>query len=186
MWNELKIDGQTWLFNESVSYGDYGGGADIALANHLCIKNAHKNIPVIRHGDVEYTINGYYRLKWPEDDHLSFADQTVIQLGNNERDGITLCLNEELMADEIAALTNYPLLDDDSLYEARMIILNESWESYLKDDFRYEIEMIGDFDGWEMLAYNKLVENIDEISIYGTTLDISVHFIHSTIKEIHG
>lgn len=128
----VMIDGIAFVSPSACAFGDYGGAGSVGLANiQTLVKEA---------GDK--AVNGYMSSYWQTDDSIVEevrAGAVLVHLtGGYGSETVYIRADSELGEETIAALADYPCLDDELSSEIEMQWETEAWESWIKSDLERE------------------------------------------------
>jgi hypothetical protein len=144
------IAGHTFVSPSACSYGDYGGSGSYGLANIREVLEEFKGfVHETSYSAVRRAAEGSEYV-WPETEELIEAVKTgevkVIHctgMYNSE----TVYIREDVGADIIAALADYPVLNEERMTEVEMEWEEEAWTCWLRDEL---VETLP--DDWESLS----------------------------------
>ena len=156
-----------YLMHDYCQMGDYGGSL-VEKANYEVLTNEYGFIRVFGdYGSISCMI----------------SIQSLIDMEEEESDTIF---------DVLEGLNNYPLIDDDELYQQERDQIEEAWDNWVEYDFKRAIELKYDIDldDYELIPdqtfrsiFDQTAENISEYWINESGYDMWIN-VDKVVKSL--
>jgi hypothetical protein len=117
----LTINGAKYITNDALAFGDYGGAGSVGAANIRSLEKEYAE-------DLEY---GSYSRAW--DNHSIEGTPSLVILEDMCSSKIAY-LREDIADETLAAVSDYPCLDDQEVSAVEMEWEQEAWSSWLQHD----------------------------------------------------
>ena len=129
-------DGRVFLSHDSLVVGDYGGAGSVGAGNLKALRESKEGaIEVILERDLRVGIP--YRSTagdWIWNDYCPEPDTTMIEVLYDYSGCQAFILDTPDNREIIAALDDYPAINDETISEVEMTWESEAWDSWLRAD----------------------------------------------------
>lgn len=141
MWTEYELpNGVVYVTCEALVYGDYCGAGSVGLSNIRVLTEVSEEMdPEFTNDDGEpVTVGDCPDTRWDRHKRLAPEDCPTDDVlhGYGGWSSQWVWLRSDTMADTIAALDSYPLIDESHHSETEMEQQGEAWESWAESSLR--------------------------------------------------
>lgn len=124
----IKINGVEFISPDACSFGDYGGAGSVGLSNIRAI------LADERAGEVANTWLGSMEYSDELAEAVAAGAVVIHATGSYGSETVYIRADTELAEETVAALADYPSLDDEGSSSIELEWENEAWESWIRSD----------------------------------------------------
>lgn len=192
MTDTTTINGITYLTHSSLTTGDYGGAGSVGVANLRTLANIVEELaqeegaPLtteVHHVGPSHWQRATEGRAWSDDDPIESAVVIVCYGYGGQQAWVREDVED--LAECIACLEDYPLLDDDEHSAVEMEWEDEAWNSWLRDDLlrTLEDEVREKYEDDETALHNAYIAAMQSENAYPVSEYAGVHVDVSRIAD---